>query len=46
MHTICVVVDNIEALLVVNSPQMSLSDGQTHGVSETLPKGTGGDFDT
>lgn len=44
VRTICVIIDEIETLPVVNSPQVSLSDCQTHCVGETLSKRAGSDF--
>jgi hypothetical protein len=35
MHTKGVIVDQVEAVLVVNSAHVSLSNGQTDGVGDT-----------
>lgn len=43
---ICVVVDNIEARLVESTSSLSLSNGETNSVGETLSKRTSCDFDT
>jgi hypothetical protein len=43
-RTIGKVVDEIESILVVDSPKMSLSNGQSNTVSETLAERTSGNF--
>jgi hypothetical protein len=41
-----VVVEDGETVLVEGSTEVSLSDGETDSVGETLSERTGGDFDT
>jgi hypothetical protein len=41
-----VVVEDLVAVLVEGGAEVSLSDGKTDGVGETLTEGTGGDLDT
>ena len=43
--TVGVVVDQVEAGLVVQSSHVRLRDAETDCVRETLSEGTGGDFD-
>lgn len=41
-----VIVEKIKAGLIEDRSSVSLCDSETHGVGETLAKGTGSDFDT
>lgn len=44
--TIGVVIYEVKVIAVVNSAEMSLSDGKANTVCETLTERTGGDLDT
>ena len=44
MPTVCVVVDEIKALLVIQSTEMSLSNPKTDGIGKTLSEGSSGDL--
>ena len=43
---ICVVVDQVEARLVVDSSGVGLGNGKTNSVADTLTQRTSGDLDT
>ena len=45
-QTVSVVVDEVEAILVVERAKMSLSDGKTNCTGDTLAERAGGDLDT
>jgi hypothetical protein len=45
-HTIRVVVDEIKALLVVDSGKVSLRDSEPNAIAKTLPERPGGDLNT
>lgn len=45
-QTVGVVVDQVEAILVVHGAEVSLCNGKADRVGEALAKGTGGDLDT
>ena len=45
-HTISVVVDQVEAVLVVNGSHVRLGNTKTDRVCEALAEGTGGNLDT
>lgn len=44
--TVCVVVEQVISWLVEHGTGVSLGDGKTNGVGDTLTQRTGGDFDT
>jgi hypothetical protein len=46
MPTICVIVDEVEPISVVNSPKMRLCDGQPNSIRDTLTERSCGDLDT
>jgi hypothetical protein len=45
-HAICVVVDQIKPVLVVQGGKVGLSHGETDAVSKALTKGSSGDLNT
>ncbi|ROV88950.1 hypothetical protein VPNG_10195 [Cytospora leucostoma] len=45
-EAVCVVVDQVKAGLVVDSGSVSLADGETDGIADTLTKRTSGDLNT
>lgn len=44
--TVCVIVDEFETILVEDCGEMSLRNGQTNTIPETLAERTSRDFDT
>ena len=44
MSTICVIVDKVESILVIDGSEMSLSNSQAHSISKALTKRPCGDF--
>jgi len=45
-ETVGEVVEDLETVLVVDGTHVSLGNGETDSVSDTLTEGTGGDLDT
>lgn len=45
-EAVCVVVDKVEVLLVEGGASLSLGNGKTNSVGDTLSEGTSGDLDT
>ena len=44
MSTVCVIVDKVESILVIDGSEMSLCNSQAHSISKALTKRPCGDF--
>jgi hypothetical protein len=44
--TVGVVVDEVKALLIIQSSEVGLGDSETDSARDTLAEGTGSEFDT
>ena len=44
MITVCVIVDKVESIPVIDGSEMSLSNSQAHSISKALTKRPCGDF--